>query len=55
VTGEKGLPLPPLIPVIAQQDIRYLVVTFAGIMVLVELVVIAKALSQSHSGMLRGY
>jgi putative ABC transport system permease protein len=55
VTGEKGLPLPPLIPVIAQQDIRYLVVTFAGIMVLMEIVVIAKALSQLHSDMLRGY
>ncbi|MGA9349412.1 MAG: FtsX-like permease family protein [Anaerolineae bacterium] len=55
VTGEKGLPLPPLIPVIAQQDIRYLVVTFAGIMVLMEVIVIARALSQSHSGMLREY
>jgi ABC-type antimicrobial peptide transport system permease subunit len=55
VTGEKGLPLPPLIPVIAQQDIRYLVVTFAGIMVLMEVVVIAKALSRLHSGVLRGY
>jgi putative ABC transport system permease protein len=55
VTGEKGLPLPPMIPVIAQQDIRYLVVTFAGIMVLMEVLVIARALSQLRSDMLRGY
>ena len=54
VTGEKGIPLPPLLPVIAQEEVGRLVLTFAGIIVLMEVVVIIKALSH-HFGMLRGH
>ncbi|HEY63559.1 MAG TPA: FtsX-like permease family protein [Caldilineae bacterium] len=44
VTGEKGIPLPPLIPVIAQDKITYLAIAFAGFMVLLEMVVLINAL-----------
>ena len=44
VTGEKGIPLPPLLPVIAGDQIRYLAISFAAAMVLLEVVVIVAAL-----------
>ncbi|NOZ29205.1 MAG: ABC transporter permease [Chloroflexi bacterium] len=44
ITGEKGVPLPPLIPIIAQDRITYLAVAFAGFMVLLELGVLVAAL-----------
>ena len=55
VTGEKGTPLPPLIPINAGQDIRHLAMTFAGIMVLLGVVVITRALSRRRFAMLRGH
>jgi ABC-type antimicrobial peptide transport system permease subunit len=54
VTGEQGIPLPPLLPIIAQQDVRYLVAIFSGVMILMELLVIARALSWRHFVALRG-
>jgi putative ABC transport system permease protein len=53
VTGEQGIPLPPMLPVIAQSQIIPLAVAFAGIMILLELGVIAIALYRRLFGMLR--
>jgi putative ABC transport system permease protein len=44
VTGEGGIPLPPLLPVIAQEEIIPLAIIFAGIMVLLELLLVGVAL-----------
>ena len=55
VTGERGTPLPPLIPIVAQQDINRLAVTFAGIMVLMGVAVITRVLSRRHFAVLRGH
>jgi putative ABC transport system permease protein len=55
VTGEQRTPLPPLLPVIAQQDISRLAVIFVGIMILMGAIVIARALSRRHFAMLRGH
>ena len=44
VTGEVGTPLPPLLPVIVQEEIIPLAIVFAGIMIAMELTVIAIAL-----------
>jgi putative ABC transport system permease protein len=44
VTGEAGIPLPPLLPVIAQEEIIPLAVIFAGVMVLLELLLVGMAL-----------
>ncbi len=54
VTGEKGVPLPTLIPVIAQDKVAQLVVVFVALIVLSEVVVIARALSQRAYTMLKG-
>ena len=54
VTGEQGIPLPPLLPLIAQQDIRQLALIFVSIMLLLEVIVIARALSWRHFAMLKG-
>jgi ABC-type antimicrobial peptide transport system permease subunit len=55
VTGERGTPLPPLIPIVAQQDINRLAVTFAGVMVLMGVAVIARIFSRRHFDVLRGH
>ncbi|MCS7220047.1 MAG: ABC transporter permease [Anaerolineae bacterium] len=44
ITGERGVPLPPLLPVIAQDRIVPLAIAFAGFMILMELAVVAMAL-----------
>ncbi len=44
ITSERGVPLPPLLPVIAQDRIVPLAVAFASAMVLMELAVVAVAL-----------
>ncbi len=54
VTGEKGVPLPTLIPVIAQDKVAQLVVVFVALIVLSEVLVIARALSQRAYTMLKG-
>jgi len=54
VTGEKGVPLPTLIPVIAQDKVAQLVVIFVALIVLSEVIVIARALSQRAYTLLKG-
>lgn len=54
VTGEKGVPLPTLIPIIAQDKVAQLVVVFVAFIVLSEVVVIARALSQRAYTLLKG-
>ena len=54
VTGEQGVPLPTLIPIIAQDKVAQLVVIFVALIVLSEVVVIARALSQRAYTMLKG-
>ena len=53
VSGQPGAPLPPLLPVIIQEEIIPFAVLFAGIMILLELVVIASALYRRLFGLLR--
>lgn len=55
VTGEKAPPLPPLIPVIARQDVAYLVIAFVVIMVVLGIIVIARAFSRQHFDLLRAH
>jgi len=54
VTGEKNVPLPTLIPVIAQDKVAQLVAVFVAFIVLAEVVVIARALSQRAYTLLKG-
>ncbi|HNT75541.1 MAG TPA: hypothetical protein PKH77_11030 [Anaerolineae bacterium] len=54
VTGEKGIvPLPPLIPIIAQDEVVRLVSFFVGFIVLLEVLVISQALSRKAFSMLK--
>jgi predicted lysophospholipase L1 biosynthesis ABC-type transport system permease subunit len=55
VTGEEGFPLPPLIPIIARQDVAYLSVVFVVVMVLLGVVAIARAFSRRHFDILRAH
>jgi hypothetical protein len=54
VTGELGIPLPPLMPVIAEETARQLIVLFGVTMIILELIVIARALSWRYFTVLRG-
>ncbi|MCX6048456.1 MAG: FtsX-like permease family protein [Chloroflexi bacterium] len=53
VTGEKGTPLPPLIPIVAQNEIIPLAIAFALIIIGLETIIIASALFQKLSNALR--
>jgi len=53
-TGEEGVPLPPLIPIIAENEVSYLVLAFVGIIIGLELLVITRALSKRAFAMLKG-
>jgi putative ABC transport system permease protein len=55
VTGEEGIPLPPLIPIIAWQDIVYLALVFVVVMVLLGVVLIARAFSRRHFDILKAH
>jgi putative ABC transport system permease protein len=55
VTGEEGIPLPPLIPIIARQDVVYLAVVFVAVMVLLGVVLIARAFSRRHFDILKAH
>jgi len=44
VTGEGGMPLPPLLPVIAQSEVLPLALIFATMMIIAELVIVGSAL-----------
>lgn len=50
-TGEQGVPLPPLIPIIADQTILQLVLLFSGIVILAETATIFAALYRKRSSM----
>ena len=54
VTGEQAAPLPTLIPIIARDQVVQLVATFVGLIVLSEVLVIAKALSRRAYTLLKG-
>lgn len=54
VTGEKNVPLPTLIPVIAQDKVAQLVIVFVAFIILAEVIVIARALSQRAYTLLKG-
>jgi putative ABC transport system permease protein len=53
-TGEQGVPLPPLIPIIAVEQVRYLVTIFVAIIVMLEVIVISRALSRRAFSLLKG-
>ena len=50
ITGEKDVPLPPLIPIIAQDALMGLAAGFAAMMVVIAAIVIATADSDTQSG-----
>ncbi|NLE99479.1 MAG: FtsX-like permease family protein [Anaerolineales bacterium] len=53
VTTQASVPLPPLLPMIAHAQVAYLMAAFAGGMILLEAIVIARALAQRNFDMLR--
>ena len=53
ITGQAGAPLPPLIPIIAQEQVVSLVSVFVSFIVLLEVLVIARALSDKAFTMLK--
>lgn len=55
VTGETGVPLPPLISIIDRQDIVYMAVAFVAVMVLLGVAVIARTFSRRHFDILRAH
>ncbi len=54
VTAEKGVPLPPLVPIIAQDKVQLMVVSFVGLIIALEVFVIVRALSRRAFSMLKG-
>jgi len=54
VTGEKNVPLPTLLPIIAQDKVLQLILVFVAFIVLAEVLVIARALSQRAYTLLKG-
>jgi putative ABC transport system permease protein len=55
VTGEEGVPLPPLMPIIDQQHIACLTGIFAIVMVLLGVIAIARTFSRRNFDMLRAH
>ncbi|MCL4860365.1 MAG: ABC transporter permease [Caldilineaceae bacterium] len=53
VTGEAGTPLPPLLPIIAEEQILPLATLFIGLMIALELITIAAAIYRRLSTALR--
>ena len=53
VTTQASVPLPPLLPMIAHAQVAYLMAAFAGGMILLEAIVIARARAQRNFDMLR--
>ncbi len=53
-TGQQGVPLPPLIPIIAENQVRYLVSIFVAVIVTLEVAVISRALSRRAFSLLKG-
>ncbi|MGC9468766.1 MAG: FtsX-like permease family protein [Anaerolineae bacterium] len=54
ITGEEGVPLPPLIPIIAEDQVRLLIAVFVGLIIGLEVLVITRALSKRAFSMLKG-
>jgi putative ABC transport system permease protein len=54
VTAEEGVPLPPLVPIIAEEKVQLMVISFVGLIVALELFVIVRALSRRAFSMLKG-
>ena len=54
ITGEQKVPLPPLIPIIAIDQVRSLITVFVGLIVVLEVLVITQALSKRAFSMLKG-
>jgi putative ABC transport system permease protein len=52
VTGERGVPLPPLVPVIAQEQITWMALAFGAAMIVLELAVVGLALRGRRFSML---
>lgn len=55
VTGAAVVALPPLVPIIARQDIAYLIAIFVVVMVLLGVIVIARAFSRRNFDLLRAH
>ncbi|MEZ4863111.1 MAG: FtsX-like permease family protein [Caldilineaceae bacterium] len=53
ITGDLGTALPPLLPILAREEIFPLAIAFAGVMIVLELVVISSALYQKLFSALR--
>jgi ABC-type antimicrobial peptide transport system permease subunit len=53
VTGEEGVPLPPLIPIIAEDQVRYLIIAFVTLIITLEVLVITRSLSKRAFQMLK--
>ncbi len=53
-TGEQTVPLPPLIPIIAADQVRFLITIFVGVIIGLEVLVITRALSKRAFSMLKG-
>jgi len=53
-TGEEGVPLPPLIPVIAEDQVRGLIIAFVTLIIGLEVLVITRALSKRSFSLLKG-
>ncbi|MCD6284997.1 MAG: ABC transporter permease [Anaerolineae bacterium] len=53
-TGEVGVPLPPLIPVIAKDQVRGLIIAFVTLIIGLEVLVITRALSRRSFSLLKG-
>jgi putative ABC transport system permease protein len=54
-TGERGVPLPPLLPIIAEQAVTNLALAFATVVILAEVVTIAFSLYRQLTTMLKRY
>jgi putative ABC transport system permease protein len=52
VSGDRGVPLPPLVPVIAQEQIAWMALAFGATMIALELAVVALALRGRRFAML---
>jgi putative ABC transport system permease protein len=53
-TGDQQAPLPPLIPIIAEGQVQYLVGGFVSVILILEVLVITRALSRRAFNMLKG-
>jgi putative ABC transport system permease protein len=52
-SGEQGVPLPPLIPIIATDQVQNLVLAFVGVIITLEVIVITRALSKRAFSLLK--